>query len=81
MKIINDFRTFRSGNLEAFPGARRIHDRVHAELMNECINATPVGGPVKRTWRERFLSWPWRPWVTHNRLWERGAWGTARAHS
>jgi len=23
---------------------------------------------VKRTFKERFFSWPWKPWVTHKRV-------------
>jgi hypothetical protein len=32
--------------------------------LRESVTAVADGEPywVKRTWRERLLSWPWRPW-------------------
>lgn len=29
----------------------------------------PVCHTVKLSWRDRLLSWPWRPWVTHREEW------------
>ncbi len=32
----------------------------------ESVWATQPGEPktVQRTWKERLLTWPWRPWIT-----------------
>jgi hypothetical protein len=31
---------------------------------HEYIAAARIGVPERRAWRERLLTWPWRPW--HN---------------
>ena len=35
--------------------------RVHFKFDTRIL----VARRERRTWRERLLSWPWEPWVTH----------------
>lgn len=35
----------------------------------ESIHCTvPEEQVTRRSWRERLLSWPWRPWITERRV-------------
>jgi len=34
------------------------------ENLSMTVNGEPI--KVKRTWKERLLSWPWKPFKTHN---------------